>query len=361
MISIKNVKLLTITILLISCMQIASAGINEEVVSEIASDYYDVYGAPHLKANLAGDKVFDRGETATLYVNIMNDGQITGYEADGGEIDGDIAQYGETLTRTFMASELLSDRAITTADSMTATLSLVEPDAPIKIKLDTLLLGSLSTGKSLASPAAFPIEIYDNAKAGTYTLQLDVSYRHQRDSAVTPPYGDTYYWYEDLNQTMYIQVVVEEEPYFKVLSTEADLQAGDQETINVTYVNMGDQVARDCIARISVVDPFTTTDDQAYLGDMYPGESKNATFEINVADDATAKTYSISNEIKYKDVHDKSQYSNGLKVTVDVGPATPLEEKIKDNASVIVGLLFMVGIIGTPTYMISRKKKRNDK
>ncbi len=361
MISIKSLKLLTITILLVSCVQIAAAGINEEVVSEIASDYYDVYGSPDLKANLACDEVFERGEEATLYVNIMNNGQVTGYEADENEIGNDINEYGETLTRTYMSSELLSDRAITTADSMTATLSVVDPDAPIKIKLDTLLLGSLSTGKSLESPAAFPIEIYDNAKAGTYTLQLNVSYRHQRDSAITPPYGDTYYWYEDLDQTMLVQIVVEEEPYFKILSTEADLQAGDQETINVTYVNMGDQVARDCIARISVVDPFTTTDDQAYLGDMYPGESKNATFEINVADDATAKTYSISNEIKYKDVHDKSQYSDGLKVTVDVGPATPLGEKVKENASVIVGLLFMVGIIGTPTYMISKKKKRNDK
>ncbi|WP_292463326.1 hypothetical protein [Methanolobus sp.] len=361
MITMKNVKLLTITILLLSCMQIASAGINEEVVSEIASDYYDVYGAPHLEANLACDKVFERGETATLYVNMMNDGQITGYEANDKEIDDDIAQYGETLTRSFMANELLSDRAITTADSITARLSVVDPDAPIKIKLDTLLMGSLSTGKSLSSPAAFPIEIYDNAKAGTYNLQLDVSYRHQRDSAVTPPYGDTYYWYEDLNQTMYVQIVIEEESYFKVMNTEADLQAGDKERITVTYINTGDQVARECIARISVVDPFTTTDDQAYLGDMYPGESKNATFDMKVADDATAKTYSISSEIKYKDVHDKSQYSEGLKVAVDIGPATPPGEKVKDNASVIIGLLFMVGIIGTPAYMISKKKKRNDK
>lgn len=359
MIPVKNVKLLMITILLLSCMQVSSAGINEEVVSEIASDYYDVYGAPNLKANLACDKVFQRGESATLYVSVMNNGQITGYEADQKEIDDDIAQYGESLTRSFMSNELLSDRAITTADSMTATLSLVDPDAPIKIKLDTLLLGSLSTGKSLASPAAFPIEIYDNAKAGTYTLRLDIAYRHQRDSAVTPPYGDTYYWYEDLNQTIYLPIVIEEEPYFKVMHTESDLQAGDRETITVTYMNTGDQVARECIARISVVDPFTTTDDQAYLGDMQPGESRNATFVVNVAADATPKEYSISSEVKYKDVHDKSQYSDALKVTVDVGPATPLGEKVKDNATTIAGLMLIVGIIGTPAYVVSKRKRNN--
>lgn len=360
MISIKNVKFLTITILLLSCMQTASAGINEEVIHAIGSDYYDVYGAPNLKANIAGDKVFERGETATLYVNIMNDGQIEGFEANQKDINNDIDQYGETLIRTFMSSELLSDRAITTADSITATLSLMDPDSPIDIKLNTLLLGSLSTGKSLASPAAFPIEIYDNAKAGTYTLQLDVAYRHQRDSAVTPPYGDTYYWYEDLNQTMYVDIVVKEEPYFKVLNTESDLQAGNKETITVTYANTGDQTARECIARISVVDPFTTTDDQAYLGEMKPGESRNATFEINVASDAVPKTYFISSEIKYKDIHDKSKYSDSLKVAVDVGPAVPMGEKLKDNATVVVGLPFLA-IVGMSAYMISRKKKINDK
>ena len=354
MISLRNLKFLSIAILLLCSMQFASAGIDENVVSEIASDYYDVYGSPNLVANLACDEVFERGEEGILYVNILNNGQITGFEANEDDIEDDIEEYGETLTRTYMASELLSDRAITTADSMTATLSLVDPDAPIKIEQDTLLLGSLNTGKSLSSPAEFPIEIYDNAKAGTYDLQLYVAYRSQKDSAVTPPYGDTYYWHEDMNQTMTLQIVVEEEPYFRISNVESNLLAGDEKTINVTYTNTGEQIARECIARISVVDPFTTTDDQAYLGDMYPGESRTAIFHLNVAEDATVKDYSINSEIKYKDEQDKSRYSDNLKIPVYVGPAEFL------NASVAVGFVLLVGIIGTPVYMISRKKKENN-
>jgi hypothetical protein len=355
MISFKNVKLLMIAFLLLSSMQFASASIDDDVVAEIASDYYDVYGAPHLTANLACNEVFEAGDEAILYVNLMNDGEITGYEADDDEIEDDFrdGQIGEALTRSFMASELASDRAITKAESITATLSLVNPDAPIDIQLDTLLLGSISSGKSLASPAAFPIEIYDNAKAGTYDLKLYVTYRYQKDSAVTPPYGDTYYWYEDMNQTMYVQVVIEDEPYFKVLKTESDLQAGDQENINITYANTGDEVAYDCIARISVVDPFTTTDDEAYLGDIYPGDSKTATFEINVADDATVKLYPISSEIKYKDENDESQYSEGLKATVDVGAS---ESKL--NGTTMFGAILMVGLVSTPVYLGSKKKQK---
>ena len=353
MISLKNMNVLAIAILLLSCISIASASIDEDVVDEIASDYYDVYGSPHLVANFACDEVFDRGEEATLYVSILNDGKITGFESNEDDIDDDLEEYGETLTRAYMASELSSDRAITTADSMTATLSLVDPNAPIDIKDDTLLLGSLSAGKSLSTPAQFPIEIYDNAKAGIYDLRLNISYRSQRDSAVTPPYGDTYYWYEDMNQTMILHIVVEEEPYFKISNVESDLKAGDENTINVTYTNTGEQVARECIARISVVDPFTTTDDQSYLGDMNPGESKTAVFDVNVADDATIKDYSISSEIKYKDIHDESQYSDNLKVPVNVNPAEEM------NASVAVGFVVLVGIIGTPVYLIKKKKKNN--
>lgn len=70
MITLKNLKFISIAILLLSSMQFASAGIDENVVAEIASDYYDVYGSPNLIANLACDEVFERGEKGILYVNI---------------------------------------------------------------------------------------------------------------------------------------------------------------------------------------------------------------------------------------------------------------------------------------------------
>jgi hypothetical protein len=56
-----------------------------------------------------------------------------------------------------------------------------------------------------------------------------------------------------MNQSMILHVVVEEEPYFTISNVESDLKAGDEKTINVTYTNTGEQVARECIARISVV------------------------------------------------------------------------------------------------------------
>ncbi len=351
----KAIRLLVSTFILLTCIQMATAAISDDVVAEIAGDYYDVYGSPELKANLACDKVFHRGDKAVLYVNIMNDGKITGFKANEKEISSDMKQYDAATIRTFMANEMLSDRAITTADSMRATLTPVG-DVPVKIKLDTLLLGSLSAGRSLPAPAMFPIEIYDNAEAGTYTFKLEIAYRCQMDSAVVPPYGNVYYWYEDMNQTLYFDIVVEEEPYFKVVKTSSDLSAGDKEKITVTYANTGEQVAKECVARISVVDPFTTTDDHTYLGDINPGEEKEAIFVVKVGNDATPKAYSINSEVKYKDIHDKTKYSDNLKVIVDVGPAKSFSEKL--NAPVIIGIVLVVVVAGV---LVVRKKGRGDK
>lgn len=350
-----------IVFLLSGSMITASARIDDDAIAEVIDDYYNVYGLPHLKAVVSSDNVFNRGDEGTLYVTIMNDGEITGFEADDDEIDNDVESYGNTTTLSMVSQELLSDRKITTANSITAVLSPTNPNAPFEIEADTLLLGSLNSGKSLEEPAQFPIKIYDNAKAGTYELELYMTYRYQKDSAVTPPYGDTFYWYEEANDSAILTIVIEEEPYFKINRTDANLTAGEEGFVNVTYTNMGDVVAYECIARISVVEPFSTTDDQAYLGNLEPGESKTALFKVDVEEDATPKTYSINSEVKYEDVNDDIQYSKLLKAVVDVKAAVPFSDKVKDNATPAVGFLLLVGIIATPTYLFIRRRPKNTK
>jgi hypothetical protein len=125
--------------------------------------------------------------------------------------------------------------------------------------------------------------------------------------------------------------------------------------LKVTYKNVGDVTAYDAIARISTVDPFSTTDDQAYLGDMAMGESRIALYKINVDDTATAKSYAIKNEIKYDDEHGDIQYSKALKATVNVKSAVPFMDKVKESPIVLI--LMVLGIIGIPTYLYIRRKK----
>jgi len=349
--------LLAITTALLLCNTIisASAVLDEYNVGEISHDYYNVYGQPHITAVISGDNTFKRGDEGNLFITLLNDGGIYGYEADDDELDDDIADYGPDLVMDLAAAELNLDRQVTTAKSMTGKLSLVNADTPLEIKIDTVLIDSLQAGRSTTEPLTFPIRIYDNAKAGIYKLRLDITYTYQKDSAVSPPYGDTYFWDVEGNNTSIITIEIEEQPFFEVTETTSYLTAGETGVLNVTYKNMGDVTAYDAIARISTVDPFSTTDDQAYLGDMATGESRTALYKINVDDTATAKSYAIKNEIKYDDEHGDIQYSKALKATVNVKQAVPFMDKVKESPTVLI--LMVLGIIGIPTYSYIKWKK----
>ncbi|KAF5425527.1 MAG: hypothetical protein C5S41_03790 [Candidatus Methanomarinus sp.] len=349
--------LLVITTALLLCNTIinASAVLDEYNVDEISHDYYNVYGQPHITAVISGDNTFKRGDEGTLFITLLNDGGIHGYEADDGELDDDIADYSPDLVMGLAAAELNLDRQVTTAKSMTGKLSLVNADTPLEIKIDTVLIDSLQVGKSTTDPLNFPIRVYNNARAGIYELRLDITYTYQKDSAVSPPYSDTYFWDVEGNDTAIITIEIEEQPFFEVIETTSYLTAGESGMLEVTYKNVGDVTAYDTITRISTVDPFSTTDDQAYLGDMATGESRTALYKINVDDTATAKSYAIKNEIKYDDKHGDIQYSKALKAVVNVKPAVPFSVKVKESPTLLI--LLILGIIGTPIYLYIKRKK----
>ena len=352
----RKVLLAIITALLL-CNTIfsASAVLDEYNVGEISDDYYNVYGQPHITAVISGDNTFKRGDEGTLFITLLNDGETYGFEADDDELDDDIADYGPDLVMGLAAKELNLDRQVTTAKSMTGKLSLVNAGTPLEIKINTVLIDSLQEGKSTEDPLTFPIRIYDNARAGIYELRLDITYTYQKDSAVSAPYGETYFWNVEGNETAILNIEIEEQPFFEVTETTSYLTAGESGMLKVTYKNVGDVTAYDAIARISTVDPFSTTDDQAYLGDMATGESRTALYKINVDDTATAKSYAIKNEIKYDDEHGDIQYSKALKATVNVKPAVPFSVKVKESPTLLIFLI--LGIIGTPIYLYIKRKK----
>ena len=353
----RKVLLAIITALLL-CNTIisASAVLDEYNVGEISQDYYNVYGQPHITAVTSGDNAFKRGDEGTLFITLLNDGEINGFEADDDELKDDIKYYNNSdLVMGLAAAELNLDRQVTTAKSMTGKLSLVNADTPLEIKIDTVLIDSLQAGRTTTKPLTFPIRIYDNAKAGIYEFRLDITYTYQKDSAVSPPYGDTYFWDVEGNDTAIITIEIEEQPFFEVTETTSYLTAGESGMLKVTYKNVGDVTAYDAIARISTVDPFSTTDDQAYLGDMATGESRTALYKINVDETATAKSYAIKNEIKYDDEHGDIQYSKALKANINVKSAVPFSDKVKESPTVLI--LMVLGIIGAPTYLYIRRKK----
>jgi hypothetical protein len=80
---------------------------------------------------------------------------------------------------------------------------------------------------------------------------------------------------------------------FVVTSQPAVVHAGAQDVIKVTYRNTGQTTAYNAQANINIVDPFSSEDDQSYLGTLASGESATAEFKLATTGGSTAKEYAL--------------------------------------------------------------------
>ena len=130
---------------------------------------------------------------------------------------------------------------------------------------------------------------------------------------------------------------------------------GSQGVIQVIYTNSGTTTAYKAQARLSAVKPFASSDDTAYLGDLKPGETATARYQIRVGDTAVAKEYNLSTEVRYRDAQDISQVSDTFNVPVKV-----LHKPVSNGLFPIlaaVGILVLIGC-SAGYYLLARRKKK---
>jgi hypothetical protein len=132
----------------------------------------------------------------------------------------------------------------------------------------------------------------------------------------------------------------------------SELVPDEKGLLYVTYKNVGDEVAEDAVARIMVSDPFSTTDDEAFLGILEPGDSYQAVYSIEVESDALPKTYGIDTEVKYKDRHGDTRISDVITVSATV------EEP--NEGLISVGYLFAIIIAGVVGVYLHNKRSKED-
>jgi hypothetical protein len=161
----------------------------------------------------------------------------------------------------------------------------------------------------------------------------------------------TSYIYQKANHTTPIIIIVKKQADFDIKDAKGKLSAGSKKApIEVTYKNMGEDPVRDAVARLSIFKPFSSTDDQAFIGDLGPGENKTVVFRMDVDSDATPKDYGINSEIKYTDVNGDTVISESMKIQVAVDPAP---------ASLLIPLfVVLVVIVAAGGYMYKRKQKK---
>jgi hypothetical protein len=320
---------------------------------DISDNYYTVYGGPDISATLLGDNEYSRGNTVTLNIEMMNKGAISGFKSEN---EADIGDYTDQMLQR---TEMQYEAQAVTAIGILATLKSDDPN--IKVKSGSQEAGTLKQGKDSSSPTKFTIEINKNAPAGTYPLTLELSYKYQNNVQVG---GDEFdsttglvtnqevgIWYENTTQTQTIEVKVKKEPYFEVTEVKGEVYPDVGGMLYVTYKNTGEEPAKDATVRVSAADPFSTTDDQAYLGTLNPGESSVAVFDMAVDEGATPKPYSLNSEILYENTDGRTQISDSVKINTEVLPA----EKSLPGYQIGTGIGFMTL---AACFILFRKKQQ---
>ncbi|NLX49948.1 MAG: S-layer protein [Methanospirillum sp.] len=207
--------------------------------------------------------------------------------------------------------------------------------SPVTPVDSSVFVGAFAPGQTVH--LRYRVAVSSEAGAQSYPLDIMVSY------------DDT----DGINRTgrpVTIGVPVGGKIGFAVVSAPASVAAGEKAVLEVVYRNTGAAPVAAAQARLSAVDPFTSSDDTAFLGDMEPGEEKAARFEVSVDAGATAKEYGLDSEVRYRDALDNSQISDTMKVSVTVTPGGSL------LGSPLVLALIAALLIGGG-YVVYRRRK----
>lgn len=197
--------------------------------------------------------------------------------------------------------------------------------SPITPVDSSAFVGAFAPGQTVQ--LRYKVAVSSEAAAQSYPLDVVISY----DDA------------DGINRTgrpVTIGVPIGGKIGFAVVSAPASIAAGEKTVLAIVYKNTGAAPVAAAQARLSAVDPFTSSDDTAYLGDMQPGEEKTARFEVSADAGATAKEYGLDSEVRYRDALDNSQISDTMKVPVTV---TPRGSLLGSPLVLAVAVLLLIG------------------
>lgn len=211
--------------------------------------------------------------------------------------------------------------------------------SPLTPTDSSVYIGDFGPGQT--ATCTYKVSVSSNAEAQVYPLDVLLEYEKADGTAAT-------------SDTVTIGVPVGGKITFDVTSTGLFAAPGEKKVIEVLYTNVGAATAYNAQARLSAVDPFTSGDDTAYLGDLAPGQTATARFEVSVDAGATEKDYGLDSEIRYRDALDNSQISDTMKITIGIVQAEGLAGILGNP---IILAVIVAGVIGAGYYVLRLRKK----
>jgi hypothetical protein len=192
-------------------------------------------------------------------------------------------------------------------------------------------VGTLAPGERASF--SFDAEISDTANGGPRQFSVRVRYRDANDDVRR---SDSI----DLDAT-----VGAKRDVFAVSAVDATFDPGESGALRVEVTNRGNQTFTDVSAKLFTDDPLSSSDDEAYVEALAPGESTTMTFDVAVGSGAMAKEYPVDLDVQYDDADGDTLLSDTYTVPVTV-PERSDEGPFSLAVVGGVGLLLVVGGVG---------------
>jgi hypothetical protein len=203
-------------------------------------------------------------------------------------------------------------------------------NSPITPTDSSVYIGDFAPGSIIN--CRYKVTVSPDAQHQTYPIDIVVRYQNNEGDFV-----------DSRNDTIGVPVGAKVD--FSVTSPPDQMNPGNKKVINVEYKNTGDSTVYSAQARISAVDPFTSNDDISYIGDLKPGESRIASYEISLDRAATLKEYGLDSEIRYRDALDNTYISDTMKVRVNVVATAGLTSIFSNPVYLSVIIAAIIGIV----------------
>ena len=191
----------------------------------------------------------------------------------------------------------------------------------------------------------YKVTITEDAGAKTYPVNMVVVYENRDGDTIT-------------SDPVTVGVPVGGKVDLAIVSEPITVYPGTSGVFNVEYENLGEATVYSAQARISTLDPFTSSDDVAFLGDLQPGDHATAQFQLSVDKAATKKEYGLDSEIRYRDALDATHISDTMKVKINIVNRAGFAA-IASNPILVT--IIIAGVIGVLYYVFFYRKRNATK
>ena len=215
--------------------------------------------------------------------------------------------------------------------------------SPIIPTDSTLFIGSFPSGSIVE--CRYKVSVSKDAMNQTYPIDIAVTYTNREGTIVT-----------SLPDT--VGVFINAKTAFTVISAVPEVPGGTGRAIEILYRNDGMTTAYNAEARITPHSPITIPDNNAFLGDVEPGKTASARYEIQADADSESMVYSFDSNIRYRDALGNSHESDTIQVHIEVTPVVSGTPMIPGGLPALAGCI-IAGIVICIAVLVYRKRMEN--